>query len=203
VVPQGGTTVAEHPDSERERRFRQLYDAHYWAIRAYALRRTGQPADAEEIVAAVFATAWRHPGTPTEPSRQRVWLLGVARNTLANQRRAARRRRHLTERLKTTWRPAEPAAAGADRGDQLSQLESALNDLPEADRELLLLNLWEDLTHAELAALLGTTPNAIAIRLHRARQKLRDNMRAAHTDGDPAGTATSRAEPRPGRGVQG
>jgi RNA polymerase sigma-70 factor (ECF subfamily) len=176
--------VAEHPDSERERRFRQLYDAHYWTIRAYALRRTSQPADADEIVAAVFVAAWQHLDVPAEPSQQRVWLFGVARKTLANQRRAARRRWRLNERLKATWRPPEHGIGGPDPASPegpgpagpLADLEGALAGLSEADRELLLLHLWEDLNHAELAALFGITPNAVAIRLHRARQKLRGKL---------------------------
>jgi RNA polymerase sigma-70 factor (ECF subfamily) len=204
-VLQGGTTVAEHPDSDRERRFRQLYDAQYWTIRAYALRRTSQPADADEIVAAVFVTAWQHRDVPLDSSHQRVWLLGVARKTLANQRRAARRRWRLTERLKATTRPPEHGLLGPDPAglpapdpdSPLADLEGALAGLSESDRELLLLHLWEDLNHAELAAVFGITPNAVAIRLHRARQKLRDKLQrsAGPEPSVPAGpTEPSRAQ---------
>jgi RNA polymerase sigma-70 factor (ECF subfamily) len=171
--------VAEQQERDSERRFRQLYDAHYWTIRAYALRRTTQPADADEIVATVFTSAWRHTDAPTDPSEQRVWLLGVARKTLANQRRGARRRWRLTERLKATSPAADPAAPGPEGVDPSDALERALATLSASERELVLLHLWEDLTHAELASLLGITNNAVAIRLHRARAKLRERLQPA------------------------
>ncbi len=45
------------------------------------------------------------------------------------------------------------------------------------DAELLRLSAWEQLTPAEIAAVLDLTPNAVSIRLHRARASLRDRLR--------------------------
>ena len=56
--------------------------------------------------------------------------------------------------------------------------------LRDEDAELLRLWAWEQLTPAEIAEVLGITPNAASIRLHRAREKLREELRKT---GEPAG----------------
>ncbi len=83
-------------DGGDAQRFAALWDAHASRVQAYALRRVGADA-AEEIVAETFLVAWRRlaqvPGDPLP------WLLVVARNTIANQRRSGYRRRVLAEEL--------------------------------------------------------------------------------------------------------
>jgi Sigma-70 region 2 len=76
-------SVARTGDDER---FAQVFDAHFRAVSAYALRRT-TPAEAEDVVAETFLVAWRR--LDELPEDPKAWLLGVARRILANQRRAA------------------------------------------------------------------------------------------------------------------
>ena len=56
-------------------------------------------------------------------------------------------------------------------------LDRALAALRDEDAELLRLWAWEQLTPAEIAEVLDITPNAASIRLHRAREKLREELR--------------------------
>ena len=58
-------------------------------------------------------------------------------------------------------------------------MHNALGSLDEADRELLQLWAWEQLEPAEMAVVLGVTPNAISIRLHRAKAKLGEKLEKA------------------------
>jgi RNA polymerase sigma-70 factor, ECF subfamily len=147
---------------DRRARFDELYREHAGAVAAYALRRS--PRDvAEEVVAETFLVAWRR--LERVPAKPLPWLYGVARRTLANQRRAAKRRDSLARRLELEV----PAIAG----EQIEyRVLDALQALRAKDRELLMLVAWEGLTPAEAAVALGCSPVACRVRLHRARKQL-------------------------------
>jgi DNA-directed RNA polymerase specialized sigma24 family protein len=71
----------------------------------------------------------------------------------------------------------QPAGLDAD-------VRAILDRLRDADRELLELSAWEELSPADLAVLLDITPNAAAIRLHRARKRFVDAM-IEHSENAP------------------
>jgi DNA-directed RNA polymerase specialized sigma24 family protein len=83
-----------------ETRFRRLYAEHGREVLAYALRRTADAEDAADIAAETFLVAWRRTGEVPAGAEARLWLYGVARRTLANQRRGERRRDRLAQRLR-------------------------------------------------------------------------------------------------------
>ncbi len=122
-------------------------------------------ADAEDTAAETFAIAWRK--LDTVPADALPWLYAVARRVLANQRRGLGRRERLTALLRVEDVPT-PLRLGEDRDGPASQ---ALAVLRPADQEILRLAAWEELGHQQIATVLGITPNAVAIRLHRARAR--------------------------------
>ena len=136
-------------------------------VLAYARRRVKSEADAEEITAETFAIAWRKqvsvPADSVLP-----WLYGVARRLIANHYRQASRRTRLIEKLMSQPAPV----TSQDKGLNLDLLY-ILQQMRPADRELLELVAWEELSHEQIGAMLGTSANAIAIRLHRARARFR------------------------------
>ena len=92
----------------RQARFEALYQEQVGAVAAYALRRASRETS-EDVVAETFLVAWRRlEDVPFE--KPLPWLYGVARRTLANQRRAAVRRDALGTRLQLECRllPVEP-----------------------------------------------------------------------------------------------
>ncbi|MEV7658624.1 sigma-70 family RNA polymerase sigma factor [Streptomyces anulatus] len=96
------------------------------------------------------------------------WLYGVARRVLANDRRAARRRRDLSDRL-----AVQPQAdAHAEEVIGLTDVARAFSRLSSQDQEVLRLCLWKELTPSEIAQVLGQAQIAVRVRLHRARQRL-------------------------------
>jgi RNA polymerase sigma-70 factor, ECF subfamily len=151
-----------------EEDFRRLWADNNRYVLAYALRRCGQRADAEDVVAATFAVAWRRFGDKPVAEFELPWLYAIAARVLANQRRSLRRLVALRSRLREL-----PAPAG-DEGSNLPEVVAALNQLRRGDQEILRLAAWEGLTGAELAVALDCTENAAAIRLHRARRRLED-----------------------------
>ena len=88
--------------SSDELRFRGVYEATYRDLLAYARRRCDSHADADDLVAEVFTIAWRRLEVVPEGDATRLWLFGVARNVLNNQRRSGRR----ASRFLARYRPA-------------------------------------------------------------------------------------------------
>jgi RNA polymerase sigma-70 factor (ECF subfamily) len=152
-------------DDDRRARFEALFAAHHAAVRGYVLRRSAGTA-VDDAVADTFLVAWRRLDELPEPALP--WLLGVARRVLADQRRAARRRRSLAERLRMADRAAdwEPPSSIGD------ELAGALAQLTEPEREALLLVAWDGLSRADAARVAGCSASAFRVRLHRARRRV-------------------------------
>ena len=152
-------------------RFDALFTEHQRAVLAYAMRRTKTLADAEDIAAETFTIAWRKFASipVAEPL---PWLYAVARRVVANHRRGNGRRERLAALLRVQD-DATPLRAGDDLGGPVF---AALASLSTADQELLRLIAWEELGNQQIAAVLGITANAVAIRLHRARARFAEAL---------------------------
>jgi RNA polymerase sigma-70 factor, ECF subfamily len=157
---------------DRRRRFEQLAGEVFEPLQRY-LRRRLPASDVEDVFADVLLTLWRRiDAIPGE--RPLPWCYGVARRTLANHRRTNRRHLALVGRLS-----AQPQSFPAPDPTDLDgdpALASALATLPPPDREILYLWAWEELEPREIALVLESTPNAVSLRLSRARHKLADAM---------------------------
>jgi RNA polymerase sigma factor (sigma-70 family) len=181
--------VREPADSheERELRFRGLYQEHYRAIQAYVVRRVDDQADVADVVADVFTTAWRRLDKVPSPPDDKLWLYGVARRVISGNQRSLRRLRNLLARLEAGY-GGDSGGSPEIEGDALhGWLLDAVWRLAPAEREALQLVHWERLSHAEAAVVLGCSANAVAIRVHRARAKLRGAL-GASTAREAAGT---------------
>jgi len=143
------------------------------------VRRLESPADVTDAVAEVFTIAWRRLSAVPPPPEDRLWLYGVARRVIAGRHRSARRFQQLTNRLavQAASSPAAPGQPGAGAEDPARErVLTALSCLRSADREALALILWDGLSHAEAAQVLGCSVNAVAIRMHRAKARLREAL---------------------------
>jgi RNA polymerase sigma-70 factor (ECF subfamily) len=179
-----------------EEEFTAMFREHYPRVLAFVSRRT-DPYRANDVVADTFATAWRHFGRlPAEPL---PWLYRVARNSLANEERAARRQLRLAERIAGRGVEAVPDHATSVVAD--AGLRQALNQLSPTDREALLLIGWDGLDHPAAAKVLGCSAVAFKVRVHRARRRLARLLEAADSDGVPAAGAPPYA-PSDGAGLR-
>jgi RNA polymerase sigma factor (sigma-70 family) len=168
--------------------FTAMFREHYEAVLRYAWRRVG-PDDAADVAAETFRVAWekrgRYPGDDPLP-----WLYGTARNLVLNLMKRDRRRDRLVDSLSgdLAWRSVEAdnAAVVAARQTALA----ALDELSDRDRELVLLVCWEGLDLRRAAAAAGCSRTAAAMRLHRARKRLRDLL-----DGPRPATPTYQEDP--------
>lgn len=158
------------PPLDREAEFRRLFAEHHRHVLAYALRRCEQRADAEDVMAGTFAVAWRRFADAPPEELRLAWLYAIAARVLANQRRSLRRLVALRSRLR-----ALPPTEAPERVE-LDEVLTALRELRPEEQEILRLAAWEGLTNAELAVALGCSENAAAIRLHRARKRLTEQL---------------------------
>ena len=157
---------------QRELRFQRLYQANFRPVQAYAVNRLGTPDDVPDVVAEVFTTAWRRLADIPPPPGDRLWLYGTARRVIARRHRSASRLRNLVGRLAAERYPtAQLQASGQDPARD--RVLAAVAELKPADREALLLVHWEQLSYAEAAQVLGCSANAVGIRVHKAKARLR------------------------------
>jgi RNA polymerase sigma-70 factor, ECF subfamily len=159
-------------------RFEERAPAVIEAVRRFLARRT-DPATADDVLSETLLICWRR--WDEVPGEVLPWAYGVARNCLANAERAYRRQARLVARISAVDPPTAVAEGPAPPDDDLA---AALARMRVEDAELLRLWAWEDLAPAQIAVVLGITANAASIRLHRARQRLRDELRKT---GDGAG----------------
>jgi RNA polymerase sigma-70 factor (ECF subfamily) len=140
------------------------------AMLAYARRRV-DPDTAEDVVAEALLVLWRRRHEITRRTRDEeiAWAVGITRGCLANARRSARRHLSLVGRLASLERPP-PIHAPSSFDDE--ELHVALGSLRQEDQELLRLWAWDDLKPAQIAVVLGTTPDVVSVRLHRAKKRL-------------------------------
>lgn len=156
---------------EREERFRDLYDTMRTRVVSYALRRTPSPEDAADVVAEVFAIAWRRLDDLPQDESGLLWLYATARRVITNRGRKVLRQNEVLEKLHHQARRSFTNPAQRDLGQSLLAVR-VLSQLGETDREILMLAGWEGLNSAQLGRTLQCSPVAARLRLHRARTRL-------------------------------
>ncbi len=168
-------TRADNGDAAARARFEEVVREIHEPLRRFLARRTDAAA-ADDVLAETLLVCWRrYDELPPEPL---PFAYGVARLCLANAQRGSRRQRRLAGRIAAVDPPRDaPDPVGDDR------LAEAMAGLPARDAELLRLWAWEQLTPGEIATVLEITANAASIRLHRAKERLRDALRKIDATG--------------------
>jgi len=176
--------TSAQPDPALRRRFEELVAVVYEPIQRYLRRRTDS-ATADDVLADVLLVLWRRlDDVPDEAPL--AYAYGVARGCLGNNRRSALRQDRVVARLAREPWPDDVATDPLD-----GALDEELAALPEGDRELLRLWAWEQLPPREIALVLDISANAVSIRLHRAKQKLKELL-DTRKDGDTTGQTGTR-----------
>jgi RNA polymerase sigma-70 factor (ECF subfamily) len=157
-------------DDARRVRFEAVAALVVEPVRRFLARRT-DPDNADDVLADTLLVLWRRLDDVPDGDEALPWAYAVARNALANAERGARRQRRLAHRITVTDPPGEAAPEEAETDDRVA---AALARLRPDEAELLRLWAWEQLGPAEIATVLDLTPNAVSIRLHRARGKFKE-----------------------------
>jgi RNA polymerase sigma factor (sigma-70 family) len=152
--------------------FVEVVRRHEAAIHGYLARRAGRQA-ADDLLAEVWLRAFAaRGGYDTRYGGARPWLYGIARNVLREHRRAGRgdELAAVDEMGNDPWAGIDDRLDFAERAKAMM---AAVRALPAAEREVLLLVAWEQLSPAGAAAVLGVPQGTARSRLHRARVTLR------------------------------
>jgi RNA polymerase sigma-70 factor (ECF subfamily) len=148
--------------------FATVFDRHYADIHGFLRARVGEGL-ADELASETFLQALRAAGRYDNAYPDaRPWLYGIASNLVGRQRRAEARRLRAYRRVEI------PQPASDHAGDALAPaLVAALEALPEADRDALLLVAWGELSYEEAARAEDVPIGTLRSRIHRARRRLR------------------------------
>jgi RNA polymerase sigma-70 factor (ECF subfamily) len=153
--------------------FDTLFQRYKQPLYGFFRRRLDDAAQAEELTQETFIAVLRGSVRYEATALFRTWLYAIGFSILRAHRRKAAFRAMFTGSA-----PAhrEPAARDHLADDLL--IRDAVRKLDRMDREILLLREFEQLTYAEIAALLGVPVNTVRSRLFRARTELRNRLSA-------------------------
>jgi RNA polymerase sigma factor (sigma-70 family) len=185
--------------------FGLLFDRHATAVYNYLFRRTADWSAAEDLTAAVFLQAWRRRAQVVFDGDSALpWLLGVARLLLRNTVRARNRYQSALSRAGAEpvapavglGDPAELVAGRLDSERQMAQVRHAISRLPRQQQEVIELCVFAGLDQQAAAIAMGVSVGTVKSRLHRARERLGAELRAAAIGDEPRTTPRTVREVR-------
>jgi len=156
------------------------YDRYAPALYGYCRSLLGEPAGAADAVQDTFIIAVGALGRLGEPARLRTWLYAVARNECRRRLRA----RALSVPAGGAGEPADDTVdlgAGAESAELRTIVSAALAGLDPGDREIVELNLRQDLDGQDLADVLGVRASQAQALVSRARGRFEASLRALLT----------------------
>lgn len=164
-----------------------LMERHATPVFQFLCRMLGNQDDANDLAQETFARIYRARAGFRLDQKFSTWCYAIAANLARNQFRWRTRHPNVSldadpegtgQSLGSTLPAGEPAPSEqALAAERAAAVRAAVSRLPEDLREALVLCEWEELSMAEAAALLDTTPKAIESRLYRARQRLRERLK--------------------------
>jgi RNA polymerase sigma-70 factor (sigma-E family) len=153
-----------------------VYREHYRSLVRLAALLLDDVPTCEEVVQDAFVAVWRRPGAVRDADKLPAYL----RSAVLNGARSALRRRGVARRHLASAPPPSPGAdevalaGGADRSVLL-----ALRDLPDRQREVLVLRYFLDLSEVEIASTLGISAGSVKTHAHRGLATLTTRLEAA------------------------
>ncbi len=133
---------------------------------------------ASDVAQESFLKAWQKLPELREPERFPAWLGQLVRNVALDERRRLRRAATETTGSQSMSEPRASTTAdqSAMRSELTGQIDEALSYLDETSRCCVMLRYYEDMSSREIGDVLGLTPQAVDMRLSRARSQLRDQL---------------------------
>jgi RNA polymerase sigma-70 factor (ECF subfamily) len=172
-----------------ERAFEQLVERHQNLVIGTVAKMIGGAEGAEDIAQQVFVRVWQSAPRYRPEAKFTTWLLTIVRNLVFNETR--RRRRGFFQPFENDDGTIldQPDTAMRDAAAQLDEREvgeavdAAIAALPEAQRMAIILRRFENMPYDEIAAVLKTSVPAVKSLLFRAREDLRERLKAFLGDG--------------------
>jgi RNA polymerase sigma-70 factor (ECF subfamily) len=179
------TTVAElvaaalHRNPLGEKAFVELIRRHEPAALAVALALCGRGESAADVVQESFLKAWQNLEKLRQPHRFGPWVLSIVRNQAADQRRRTASRggtNHLRPSIDLVDSRAVSPIEALEQRQNKDRLRLALAELDETSAQIITLRYFQNLSSREIGQLLDLTPDAVDMRLWRAKEFLRAKL---------------------------
>jgi RNA polymerase sigma-70 factor (ECF subfamily) len=133
-------------------------------------------AEAEDVVQDVFVRVLERRGSLAEVRDMRVWLIRIAWNLALDRRRRIRPDQFDAGFAESLAARGTPADKAVDEAQRMAAVLRELERLPKGERHVLLLSAVEELSTAEMAAVLDRSESAVRALLFRARTRLRERL---------------------------
>jgi RNA polymerase sigma factor (sigma-70 family) len=153
--------------------FEQLLHRHFASAFGVAFSHTENRADAEDVCQAAFLKAYERLGRCQHPDRFGSWLTAIVRNEARNSLRGRHRANIVPLSDDTPIATERQPDARFDVAERQGRMWGVLRRLPVLEREVVLLHLLDDLSHAVIARSLGISEFTSRHYLSRAKKKLR------------------------------
>jgi RNA polymerase sigma-70 factor (ECF subfamily) len=158
-----------------------LMDRWELPLKAFIGRIVLNATDAGELAQETFVAVWQNRARFRRGAEFKPWVFTIALNLARKRLRWWRRRPSvsLDEWMRSGPIPDDKASDESTAGEKMERSEAAaavrdaIAALPAELREAIVLFEYEQMSHAEIAAVVGTTPKAVESRIYRAREKLR------------------------------
>ncbi|MBS0660200.1 MAG: sigma-70 family RNA polymerase sigma factor [Verrucomicrobia bacterium] len=150
-------------------RLAEIYDAHAAALYAHLLNLLRDEAAVQDVLQEVFLRLARDSAPLDRAANRRAYLLRLAHNLAVD----TFRRRETRTRREADFAAVALLETPDDAEEAVKLAAGALDGLPEEQRLVVQLKIWDELTFAEIAEVLGISPNTAASRWRYALEKLR------------------------------
>ena len=160
----------------------QFYRAHAKVVLSWVIRLGGPRMDSEDVAQEVFVIALRRIHTFRGDAKVTTWLFAITRNVVNNRRRRLAIRRFVgMDRIESL--PDENASTDdyLHRKQQRRLVQSALECLPQKQREVIVLMDLEERSANEASEMLGVPPGTIYSRLHYARKAFTSALKSQNS----------------------
>lgn len=152
-----------------------LFERHHKTLYNFFLRLTSSVTASEDLVQEVFFRMLKYHQTYRGDSEYTIWMFRIARNARADYFRKKSRDSDKHDEandslISTEKNPGEILEAEQD----IQLVKTALAQIPEQDREVLLLSRFENIKYKQIAEMLECQEGTVKARVHRALQKLKD-----------------------------
>ena len=161
--------------------FWEIYDRYYSRVHGYATSMLRDPTASDDVVQETFMRVQANYQDLRDPAKLSSWIFRVAHNLCMDQLRARR-----AARIDPAADPDEAGACEAasvqrelERRQMSACVRAKIDTLPEHHRAVILLFDIMELSHQEIADILGIEVGAVKVRLHRARKRLREVLEQA------------------------
>src|SRR5262245_4080710 len=177
--------AAGEADETSAERIARLFREHGRAVRGYVLGLVRRPDAADDLLQEVFQRAWQARDRYRDEGRERAYLLRIADRLVVDRSRRLGREINVAEE---TWHDVEPADRAIDPAEVLAlteasdELTEALDRLTAAQRRVLLLRFFGDLTFEEIAEALECPLGTALSHCRRGLMNLRKLLPAPATD---------------------